>query len=82
MDGCLEGGELKGLYECGWDVIVWEFNPLTNFFLFIIFLPLLFFRINFLFPTWTLWTNIRHDQSGVNTGLREDTQRNFDNVFV
>ena len=29
--GCLEGGELMGLYECGWDVTVWEFNPLTNF---------------------------------------------------
>ena len=82
MGGRLEGGELMGLYECGWDVTVSELNPLTNFFLIFIVLPLLFFCRNFLFPTWTLWTNIRHDQSGVNTGLREDTQRNFDNVFV
>ena len=30
---------------------------------------------NFLFPTWALWTSIRHNQSGVNIGLREDTHR-------
>ena len=30
---------------------------------------------NFLFPTRALWTSIRHDQPGVNIGLREDTHR-------
>ena len=50
---------------------VWEFSPLPNFILF--FLLRLFSAGNFLFPTWALWTSIRHDQSGVNIALWEAT---------
>ena len=37
--------------------------------------PVCFSAGNFLFPTWALWTGIRHGQSGVNIGFKEDTHR-------
>ncbi len=46
---------------------VWEFNPIPKF--------SVFSAGNFLFPTWALWTSIRHNQSGVNVGVGEDTHR-------
>ena len=51
----------------------WEFNPLPNSSL-----KKQFFFSFSLFPIssiWALWMSIRHDQSGVNIGLREDTCR-------
>ena len=57
-----------------------EIHPPPKLFYFFFFF--FFSAGNFLYPTYALWTSIRHDQSGVNIVLREDTQRNVDNVFT
>ena len=78
-------GEGSGLYEWVgvWREVNWwvcmnvgcdcvGIHPPPKLFLFFFFC---FSAGNFLFPTWALWTSIRHDQSGVNIGLRKDTHR-------
>ena len=68
--------EMIGLYECGmWQCGSSTPSPTRLFFSSVFVFFFCFSAGNFLSTTWALWTSIRHNQSGVNIGLRKDTHR-------